>query len=125
MEPTTGERCFLELPSLNADMFQLFVDAFVHAFPDSLNILGWTTVGYIRPSADPSGEYTAAVLPPYGPELSPIERVWRDVKDALAWQQFPDLDAQQDRLSTLLRASEADTLQSLTGYSYLLDAIYG
>jgi DDE superfamily endonuclease len=37
--PTTGERFFLELPYLNADTFQLFVNAFGHAFPDSLNIL--------------------------------------------------------------------------------------
>jgi hypothetical protein len=37
--PTTGERFFLELPYLNADMFQIFIDAFAQAFPDSLNIL--------------------------------------------------------------------------------------
>jgi DDE superfamily endonuclease len=37
--PTTGERFFLELPYLNADTFQLFVDAFAQAFPDRLNIL--------------------------------------------------------------------------------------
>ena len=123
--PTTGARCFLELPYLNADMFQLFVDAFTHAFPHSLNIL----------LLDNSGAHTAARLtlpenvrllffPPYGPELSPIERVWRDVQDNLAWQQFTDLEAQQDRLSTLLRAYEADTLQSLTGYPDLVEAIY-
>jgi transposase len=125
VEPTTGERFFLELPYLNADMFQLFVDAFAHAFPQSLNIL----------LLDNSGAHTAArltlpqnvrllFLPPYCPELSPIERVWRDVKDKLAWQQFTDLEAQQDCLSTLLRAYEADTLQSLTGYPYLAEAIY-
>ena len=39
MEPTTGDRFFLELPYLNAERFQLFVDAFAAAFPDSLNIL--------------------------------------------------------------------------------------
>ena len=37
--PATGERFFLELPYLNADMFQLCVDAFAQAFPDSLNIV--------------------------------------------------------------------------------------
>jgi hypothetical protein len=37
--PTTGERFFLELPSLNAEMFQIFLDAFAQASPDSLNIL--------------------------------------------------------------------------------------
>jgi hypothetical protein len=37
--PTTGERCFPELPDLNADTFQIFLDAFADAFPDSLNNL--------------------------------------------------------------------------------------
>jgi len=37
--PTTGERFFLELLYLNADTFQIFVDAFAHAFPDNLSIL--------------------------------------------------------------------------------------
>jgi len=56
--------------------------------------------------------------------LSPIERVWRDVKDDLAWQQFINLGAQQNSLSTLLQAYAAETLQSLTSYPYLVEATY-
>jgi hypothetical protein len=37
--PTTGERCFLELPYLHAESFQLFVNAFAQVFPASLNLL--------------------------------------------------------------------------------------
>ena len=122
--PTTGERFFLELPYLNADMFQLFIDAFAQAFPDSLNIL----------LLDNSGAHTAQCvrwpenvryvwLPPYCPELSPIERVWRDVKDDVAWRQFPALDVQQNEVGDLLCAYEATALQSLTGYADLVEAI--
>ena len=42
-------------------------------------------------------------LPPYGPELNPIERVWCDLKDALAWLQFPALEVQQEYLATLIQ----------------------
>jgi transposase len=122
--PATGERFFLELPYLNAASFQLFVDAFAEAFSASLNLL----------LLDNSGAHTAqqltlpanvrlVFLPPYCPELNPIERVWRDLKDDLAWQQFLSVDAQQDDVSQLLRAYDAATLQSLTGYAYLMDAI--
>ena len=38
-------------------------------------------------------------LPPYCPELNAIERVWRDLKDDLAWQQFANLDVQQTYVS--------------------------
>ena len=122
--PTTGERFFLELPYLNADTFQRFLDAFGQAFPDSLNVL----------LLDNSGAHTAqrlrwpenvrcVWLPPYCPELNPIERVWRDLKDHLAWQQFADVEAQQDTVGELLRAYSAPTLQALTGYAYLVEAI--
>jgi transposase len=122
--PTTGERFFLELPYRNADTFQGFVAAFAQAFPDSFNSL----------ILDHSGAHTAerirwpehvryVWLPPYCPELNPMERVWRDLKDDLAWQQFPDLDAQQDYVGALLQAYDAPTLRSLTGYAYLVEAI--
>ena len=125
VEPTTGDRFFLELPYLNAENFQIFIDLFAHAFPDSLNLL----------LLDNSGAHTAqrltvpenvclVFLPPYGPELNPIERVWRDLKDALAWLQFPTLGVQQDYVAMLLRGYEAITLQALTGYPYLVEAIY-
>ena len=125
VEPITGERFFLELPYLNAEMFQLFIDAFAAAFPSSLNLL-------LR---DNSGAHTAerlilpanvrlVFLPPYCPELNPIERVWRDLKDALAWLHFAHLDGQQDHVAELLRTYEKTTLQALTGYTYLVEAIH-
>jgi hypothetical protein len=125
VEPTTGARFFLELPYLNAEMFQRFVERCAQAFPDSLNLL----------LLDNSGAHTAqrltlpanlrvVFLPPYCPELNPIERVWRDLKDALAWLHFPTVDAQQDYVATLLRAYEAATLQALTRYTYLIEAIH-
>jgi transposase len=122
--PPPGARFFLELPDLNADRFPLFVDAFAQAFPHSSHV----------PLLDNRGAHTAPRLtrpenvrlvcvPPYGPELNPIERVWRDLQDDLAWQPFPTLEAQQDSGEDLLQADEALTLPSLTGYAYLVDAI--
>jgi transposase len=64
-----------------------------------------------------------ALLPPYGPELNPIERVWRDLNAGVAWRQCADLDAQQDDLSFLLQDDEATTLQCLTSDPSLMEAI--
>lgn len=125
VEPTTGERFFLELPYLNAENFQIFIDLFAEVFPDSLNLL----------LLDNSGAHTAQQLllpanvclvfqPPYCPELNPMERVWRDLKDALAWLHFPNLDAQQEYIAALLQAYEVATLQSLSSYAYLVEAIH-
>jgi putative transposase len=122
--PTTGERFFLELPYLNAQTFQLFVDAFAAAFPDSLNILLLDNSGAHTAQQIRWPEHVRCVwLPPYCPELNPIERVWRDLKDDLAWLQFIDLDGQQVYVGDLLQGYDAPTLQALTGYPYLVEAI--
>jgi transposase len=63
-------------------------------------------------------------LPPYCPELNPIERVWRDLKDDMAWEQFTDLPAQLEAVAHSLQGYDASTLQSLTSYTYLIEAIH-
>jgi transposase len=125
VEPTTGERFFLELPYLNAESFQMFVNAFAEAFPDSLNLrlLDHSGAHTAQPRTLPAN-VRLVFVPPYGPELNPIERVWRDLKDALAWLQFPTLDVQQDYLMTLRQGYRAATRQSLTDYTYLVEAVH-
>jgi transposase len=106
-------------------MFQRFVDAFAQAFPDSLTILLLDNRGaHTSPQLALPENVQLFFLPPYGPELNPSERVWRDLKDDLAWQPFADLHTQQDYLGHLLQAYEAATLQSLAGYPYLVEAIH-
>jgi len=122
--PTTGERFCLEWPSLHAETCQFFVEAFAQAFPHSWNSLlrenrGAHTAQRMRGPA----HVRSGWLPPYGPELHPIERVWRDLQDDLAWQQFPRVDTQQDHVSQLLQAYDAPTRQSLTGDASLVEAM--
>jgi hypothetical protein len=116
VEPTTGDRFFLEWPDLHAAMFQLFVEAFAPAFPDSLNILLVDNRG--APTAQQltlPANVRLLCLPPYCPEVNPSERVWRDLKDDMAWLQCAKLDAQQDDLPFLRQGDKAATLQSLPG----------
>ncbi len=89
--PTTGERFFLAWPYLKADMCQLFLDAFAQACPHSLHILLSENSAAHTAQRLRWPEHVRYVwLPPYCPELSPMERVWRAVKDDVAWRQFPD-----------------------------------
>jgi transposase len=122
--PRTGDAYFLGVPTLSSAHFQLFLDHFAAARPHMLNIL----------LVDNSRTHTAANLrippnitllfqPPYAPELNPAERVWRALKDALAWQCFRDLAALQARVVTVVESWAADLLQSLTAYSFILNAI--
>jgi transposase len=122
--PRTGDGYFLGLPQLNAAHFQRFLDDFAAARPHTLNVL----------LIDNSRAHTAAEIdlpanvrllfqPPYAPELNPAERVWRALKDALAWQCFTDLPALQARVVRIVEAWTAEMLQSLTAYPFIIEAL--
>lgn len=122
--PRSGDGYFLGLPKLTADLFQVFLDAFATARPDTLNVL----------LVDNSRCHTAADLvipanvillfqPPYAPDLNPAERVWEALKDELAWACFPDLAALQARVVAIVQAWDPDMLRSLTAYPFIMDAL--
>jgi hypothetical protein len=106
--PRSGDAYFVGVPTLSTAHFQVFLDMFAAARPHTLNVL----------LVDNSRTHTAADLrippnikllfqPPYAPELNPAERVWRALKDALAWQCFVDLAALQARVVTIMEALKA------------------
>jgi hypothetical protein len=95
--PTTGERCFRGWPSRKAQTCPLVVEALAETCPDRLNLLLLEKRG-APPAQQLRGPETVRCvgLPPYGPELNPLERLWRDLTDDLAWQQVPNVAAPHD-----------------------------
>src|SRR5919108_6428274 len=83
------------------------------------------TAGSILPSDLASRQMCAwCSCRPIVQSSTPIERVWRDLKDAVAWLHFAHLEGQQDYVAELLRAYENATLRALTGYPDLVEAIH-
>ncbi len=103
---------------------QTFLDAFAKDRPHTLSIV----------LLDNSRCHTAAALrildnivllfqPPYSPEVNPAERVWEDLKDALAWRCFGSLAELQAEVVRLVTAYTAQPLHSLTAYPYIIHAM--
>jgi len=122
--PRNGDAYFLGVPTLCATHFQVFLDRFAADHPDTLNVL----------LVDNSRTHTAADLqiptnvrllfqPPYAPEVNPTERVWRTLKDGLAWQCFADLPALQAQVVADVAAWTAEALQTLTAFPFIMDAL--
>ena len=63
----------------------------------------------------------------YSPELNPVERLWEDLKhriDVLNCQVRSSLSALQEHVAGLVQRYSAETIASLTGYAYLVEAIH-
>jgi hypothetical protein len=124
VEPTTGDSFFLELPLLNSRMFQLWLDDLAQTFAASFNILVLDNGAFHTAKALRWPPNVAAVpLPPYSPELNPIERLWRDLKDQVADTMAQTLDDLSDTVCRLIQGYSQAALKSLTGFAYFVQAV--
>jgi hypothetical protein len=62
-------------------------------------------------------------LPPDSPELTPIERLWRALKDKLADCIATTRDELSEATGHMLQSYSQAALQSLTGYTYCVQAV--
>ena len=124
VEPTTGASFFLELPYLNSRAFQRWLDGFAAAFPASLNILVLDNgAGHKAKAVCWPSNVVPVFLPPYSPELNPIERLWRDLKDKLADVPTQTIAELSDAMCSIIQHYSPTTLQSLTSFAYFVHAV--
>ena len=94
VEPRTGESFFLELPQLNMANFQIFLNEFAHQYQEAVNIILMDNGScYTAKSLVVPENMVCVFLPPYSPELNPIERLWQDVNVQRAWVLPPRIEA--------------------------------
>jgi DDE superfamily endonuclease len=62
-------------------------------------------------------------LPPYSPELNPMERLWRDLKDKLADVPTQTIVALSDAMCAIIQGYTPMTLHSLTSFTYFVQAV--
>ena len=117
--PLTGDSFFLELPILNTQCFQIFIDQFSQTFSDTLNIITLDNGSFhTTPKLVLPANVRFVFTPPCTPEVNPMERVWLDFKDQIAGEIFATLDALFDRLASIIRECLPSQLSSLTSYPF-------
>ena len=124
MEPGTDNAFALVLPYVNTEAMQLFLDRFSATLGEEdhvamvLDQAGWHGA---KALAGPSN-ITFVPLPPYSPELNPIERVWLHLKERfLSHRLHADYDAIADAASKAWNRLLADAgrLTSLCSYPWI------
>ncbi len=119
VEPTTGQNFILELPNLNTANFQIFVDHFSRQDPHSFHIRLLDKAAFHKTQRlKIPANVGFLFLPAYSPELNPIERFWRDLKDWLAQHQPQSLDELSHLIITRLKEYTSTAVKSLTAFKY-------
>ncbi len=111
------------MPALNSPLLQLFLERVAATAPAHFHLLVLDNGAFHKAhSLRRPPNVGLLVLPPSAPEVKPIERLWRDLKDWLAPRQPPTLDALSTVLTTRLRHSSPARLRSLTGFPFFVAA---
>jgi transposase len=122
VQPATGRDFALVLPHVSTGAMQEFLDAFArrlrrreHAVV-ALDRAGWHVARALRVPAN----VTLVRLPPYAPELNPVERVWLYLRERrLSHRVLDGYAAIVDALCHARRQLSAHRLKSLTNYPYI------
>ena len=124
VEPTTGARVFLALPSLNRRACPGWGDGGAAAFPASLHMLVLDNgVGHKATAVRWPSKVVPVFLPPSRPELHPLARLWRALKEQRAEVPAKTIAALSDALGAIIQRYAPAALHSLTSFTYFVQAV--
>lgn len=125
--PADGALCSLIMPTMHAACFELFCAEVSGRHPEELVVM----------VCDGAGSHTAGelslpdnvrllTLPPYSPELNPVEQLWDLIRERrFSNRAYDSLGEVEDDLADELRALEGEgaTIRSLAGRPWVTASI--
>ncbi len=124
VEPLSGDKFFVTAPQVNTLFFEFLLQEFSRQEPAVYKIIFLDKAGYHRAKALQVPENIRLVyLPSSNPELNPIERFWRQMKDKVAFRNFKDEQELELWITTTINTYSKEQIASLTGYDYIINAV--
>ena len=117
----------LILPHVNGDCMQVFLNEVAARHPDDRIVMvldgaGWHQSHELAPSAN----LRLLKLPPYSPELNPVEHLWDELREKSFHNRvFDSIDALENHLEVALREMEIDTerVHSIVAWPWIIEAL--
>ena len=122
VEPLTGENFFLVLPYCNTICMNVFLEYLSAQYPDDYILLVADSATWHK-SKDLMMPHNIEMfyLPPYTPEMNPIEQVWAWLRiHGFRNEIFITLEKVVDRLCETIRSLSVDTVKSITHRNWIL-----
>ncbi len=123
--PHDGVLDTLVLPVVTAEAMSIFLAEVARRHPDEFILMFLDGAGWHRAnSLEISENMKLEALPPYSPQLNPMEHIWDEVREK--WfinEVFDSLDGVEDRLVETLAALERDQelVASATGFDWFIN----
>lgn len=117
----------LILPHVNTVCMQVFVDEVAARHPNNRIVMVVDGAGWHRSKSLLMPKNMRLVsLPPYAPELNPVEHLWDDLREKSFHNRvFDSIDALEDHLSVSLRDMELhkDRVHSIVAWPWIITSL--
>lgn len=125
IEPLSGDKFFVTAPQVNTLFSEYLLQEFARHEPAVYKIIFLDKAGYHRAKdLQVPGNIRLVYLPSSNPELNPIERFWRDMKDKVAFHNFKDEQQLEHWITTTINNYSKEQIASLTSYDYIINAVH-
>jgi transposase len=127
VSPMDGRFDSLMLPHVNAGCMQVFLDEVAQRYPNDNIVMVLDGAGWHKSNALVlPGNLKLHFLPPYSPELNPVEHLWDELREKHFHNRvFDSIDALENHLVDALRAMEQNTerVASITCWPWIINSI--
>jgi len=125
VSPHDGALDTLVLPVVNAETMSIFLAEVARRHPEEFIVMVLDGAGWHRANSLIVPEnMRLEALPPYSPQLNPVEHLWDEIREKwFANEVFDSLDGVEDRLVEALLALERnqDLVTSITGFDWIIN----
>lgn len=123
IEPLTGKDFMMELPRLDTVTMQVFINEFEKEDPQSLHlILMDNASSHTTEKLKVGANIVFIFLPACSPELNPIERFWKELKDWLSDYNPKTITEVSHLVAEGLKSFSEKAMSSITSFEYLMTA---
>ena len=125
IDPCTGDDYFLVTPLCNTVCMNLFLEGLSKQYADEEVLVicdgaAWHKSGTLEVPEN----IHLFHIPPYTPEMNPIEQVWREIRTrGFKNEVFNSLEDVINRLCKTIRSLTKDVIRSITGRDWILSLL--
>lgn len=118
---------FSYLPTVSKEATRLHLEQISRSDPASVHVLIWDGAGFHQQDQEEGVPENIRLirLPPYSPELNPIEKLWDITKDMICNRIFDTLDDLEEKITESLERywEDGELVKSLIGDGWMLGEI--
>lgn len=127
LSPEGGNLDWMIVPTMRTEAASDFLEAVAAKHPDEFVVMVWDGAPSHRSGElDVPSNMALVRLPPYAPELNPVEHLWDDIREKhFANRVFDSLDSVSAQASAALAVWEnsPEAVRSLAGWPWIVDSI--